>query len=78
MRLRPLARSSAPGSENSPMKVGAMHLIRSSSTPPAVVTSTSTYVPNSMHILKHQERTILCCTKNRMMSLRPLEMRFDV
>ena len=40
--LIPLSRSSFPLRLNSPRYVGARHLMRSSSTPPAVVTNTST------------------------------------
>jgi hypothetical protein len=38
-----LERKSFPDNVNSPIKVGARHLMKSSSTPPAVVTKTSTF-----------------------------------
>lgn len=49
--------------EKAPRYVGARHLMKSSSTPPAVVTIAE---------------TCLCCTNHRRVSRRPEEMRFDV
>ena len=63
MRFRPLDLSSAPLSAKSPRYVLPRHLMRSSSIPPAVVTTTS---------------TILFFTKNLIDSLTPLEMRLLV
>ena len=42
MRLRPFARRAAPGAVKEERYVGARHLIRSSSMPPAVVTMAET------------------------------------
>lgn len=59
----PLALSDAPAVEKAPRYVGARHLIKSSSTPPAVVT---------------MAETCLCWTNHRSVSRNPEEMRFDV
>ena len=63
MRFSPFARSSFPRSAKSPRYVGPRHLMMSSSTPPAVVTSTS---------------TSRCLQRNRSASRTPDEIRFDV
>lgn len=63
MRFMPCFRNAAPEAVNDPRYVGARHLMKSSSTPPAVVT---------------MAETCLCWTSHLSVSRRPEEIKFEV
>lgn len=86
----PFSRRLLPSNSNDPINVGAKHFIKSSSTPPAVVTMQSTYLDPNSQLTSHDYdfrliisvsmnlHAILCSTKNRIVSRNPDDTIFDV